>query len=722
MNRLRAGFTLVEMMVIAPIVILLIGSFVALLVNLTGEVMSSRGSNVLAYDVQDALNRIEQDVKLSTTYLSVTNIDIDGDSTANPVVPATRQGYGGTATTGSTVKFTNIAKSGGSNASLILNALATNDNPLSDTANYVYLANAPNTCDTVAEYSKNTPMSMNIVYFVDNNDTLWRRTIMPHNYNTASARCGTAAPWQQPSCTPGYNAASLPFCRTNDIKLVEGVRPVDFQITYYTSAGSTAASGAANNPADTSAAGDAVRNTALQSSPTVSVSIIARKTIAGREISQSGTVRTTRLDTNASSIATQETVTAPPATPNITNVISDGDNVTFTWPRVATATSYSLDYRVNGGAWISGGTAISNNSRSYTVTDGTHTDVVEARVRAANAAGSSAYKTSSITIPLWAPLILRNGWTEYPGHASPAYTKTKAGVVMFKGLIRNGAASIIAQLPEDYRPSGSLIFETSTNQVASRVNITMDGSVTSSAASGAWLALDGIHYMQSSTVQTGFTLSNGWVNYSPGSGGDWAQASYATDSIGRVHTRGLVRAGGTGGGTVIATLPAALNPSEYSHFVNQNADVNGHISINQSGQLVAKGGTNTWLALNTLTYPSAARTTGANCTTNWCNLTLLNSWVYYGSPYTAPQYTKSSDGIVMVKGLIRSGNTGAAIANLPAGFCPKERILMTTIGADVWARVDILPNTNPGTGCQIIPVGVSATWTTLDSVVFIAEQ
>ena len=51
------GFTLVEMMVIAPIVILAIGAFITLIVNLTGEIMSSRGSNMVTYNVQNALNQ-----------------------------------------------------------------------------------------------------------------------------------------------------------------------------------------------------------------------------------------------------------------------------------------------------------------------------------------------------------------------------------------------------------------------------------------------------------------------------------------------------------------------------------------------------------------------------------------------------------------------------------------------------------------------------------------
>ena len=39
------GFTVVELLVIAPIVILTIGAFVATIVNMTGEVLASRGAN-----------------------------------------------------------------------------------------------------------------------------------------------------------------------------------------------------------------------------------------------------------------------------------------------------------------------------------------------------------------------------------------------------------------------------------------------------------------------------------------------------------------------------------------------------------------------------------------------------------------------------------------------------------------------------------------------------
>lgn len=278
----KNGFTLVEMVAIAPIVILLIGTFIALIINLTGVVMSLRSSSILDYDVQDALNRIEEDTKLSTAFLAINNIDIS----------STKQGYGGTPTTGSTVNFTSVDKSstGGSTRSLILNNPVTNGNPLVQTSGLVYLANSPNTCDSVEIYSNNMPMSMNIVYFVDSSNTLWRRTILPSNYNTASIRCGPA-PWQQPSCINGYIATSLPFCKTTDMKLVEGVAPNDFITSYYTSTNTTTPDNIATSSTD-----DIARGAALNNTPTLVVSITAKKTIAGRDITSTGTLRVTRLD------------------------------------------------------------------------------------------------------------------------------------------------------------------------------------------------------------------------------------------------------------------------------------------------------------------------------------------------------------------------------------------------------------------------------------------
>lgn len=697
------------MMVIAPIVILLIGSFIALIVNLTGEVLSSRGSNSLTYDIQDTLNRIEADVKLSTTYLSVNNIALS----------ATKQGYGTDTTNGSTVNFTNIKKSGGSNASLILNGLVTNANPMSSATGLVYLANKPNDCSNLAEYSKNAPMTMNVVYFIDANNVLWRRVIMSSDYNNASVRCGTA-PWQQPSCIVGYKTATMPLCKTNDVRLLDGVAPSDFIIQHFSSADSTIPDSTTNNASIPS---DTTRGTALQSTPTVNISITSNKTVAGREITSSGSIRVTRLDTNASSIAIETAPTAIPSVPAVSAAVSDGHTVTFKWPAVSGATSYDLEYRINGGAWQSSAstTDISNSNRSYVVTSGNHTDTVEAHVRATNSFGDSTYGSAVQTIPLWAPLILINGWTDYAnGYNTAAYTKTKSGIVIFKGLIRNSGTpvpnDVVATLPRDYRPTGRLLFGTSTANAGNstaRIDISPSAQGTDvifgTGGGAGWYSLDTVRYVPHNPTGTKVTptLQNGFGVY----GGSFEPPTYTQDpTTKRVTIQGLLNNGNLANGTVIFTIPVALRPSLYQHHPSQSSSFS-HLGIDPASGLLAKGdGSTSYYSINTSYLPSSV--------TGWSSLALANNWAWYGGQFSTPQYVKTSDGLVQLKGLVSAGSTGydTAIATLPVGYRPKARILSAVANNGVYARIDILPNG------EIHFMGTSNSWYALDGIFFPAEQ
>lgn len=273
-NSSKAGFTLVEMLVVAPIVILAIGSFIAVIINLTGEVLSTRASNTVTYNIQDALDRIEDDITRSTGFLSTNSIAF---TAANP------QGSG---PVGSTNNFLSTNATDG--PSLILSALVTDGNPLSPTSRTVYLANQPNPCTTFDRYATNTPMTMNIIYFIDSQGTLWRRTVMPADYDNAAIRCGNA-PWQQPSCQLNYSSS---FCKTNDIKLVDKVGATGFKVEYFTSASSTLASTTAVSSDDT------VRATAISAMRSAKVTIGVTDSIAGRDISRSASVRATRLSGN----------------------------------------------------------------------------------------------------------------------------------------------------------------------------------------------------------------------------------------------------------------------------------------------------------------------------------------------------------------------------------------------------------------------------------------
>jgi len=678
------------MLVVAPIVILAIGAFLTVIISMTGEVLASRASNNLTYSVQDALNRIEQDVKMSSSFL------------ATNTVLGTAQGYNDDATS-----FTNIGSNG---TSLILNMVATTSNPVSTGSTYVYLKDKPNPC---AASQGNIPFTYNVVYYIKA-DTLYRRTLMPTNYtDTTNTVCNT--PWQQPSCSPTYmdaQAGSV-FCKTKDVQLVSGVKAEDFIVQYFNGEASTSQ----NSIASTSTS-IPDRNTALQSATTVGITINAKQDVAGRSVERTAIMRASRLDSNASAIATISADAAPVA-PKVTTTLGEPTDVTFTWPKVAAATGYTFEYELNNsGTWVSGFT--NQSTQQFKVTTATHKDIVKGRVTAINGALNSAYGTASITVPLWTSMNLQNNWVDYsPPFTSAGYTKTSSGLIVLKGMVRGGAGTI-GILPVGYRPTMNITFENSTNQAGGRVDVGPTGLVNLSVGSNAWFSLDGIAFMPASATFTVPTLQNGWVNYSPSSGDpNWQGAGYLTDSLGRVHTNGLVRAGTVTSPTTMFTLPVGLRPPEYLHMLNTVSGSVGHFGVNSNGNIEAKGYTNTYSSLQSMFYP-AGRATGTNCTTQWCNISLVNGWQHYGSPYATPQYTKSADGIVMLKGLINGGSSNAIqITTLPAGYCPAETLLLATSSAAAWSRLDVARQSN-GT-CIVVPAAGSTTWISLDNIHYIAE-
>ena len=669
------GFTIVELLIIAPIVILTIGTFITVIVNMTGEVLATRSSNVLAYSIQDALNRIENDVKLSTTFLAVNNVTL-----------ASPQGYDN-----GTANFANVDNGTNGNM-LILNTLATTGNPLSSSNGLVYLTNQLNACAS-PQVNQNTPMTMNIVYFVKNN-ALWRRTIAPSNYLTSG--CNT--PWQQPSCTTAGG-----FCKTQDVRLVDNINASDFVVQYF----NTAAATAANSIASDNSQSPSLRSAALQSTTTVGTSINVTKTAAGRSISQSGTIRVTRLDINASTIATAVPAVIP-AAPIVTGSFLTPDSGQFSWPAVPGASTYTVEQKINSGAWT---VAASNITATTYSISALRMNVVNARVTATSSAGSSVVSNvASVTIPAWNALVLQNNWSDYnQAYATSAYTKTSAGVVVLKGLIKRagtpGASETIATLPPGYRPSEQLIFQTSTSpNIASRVDVAANGDIILSAGDAGWLALDGIKFLPSGSGYTFTTLPllNGWAVYgSP----PWAMPAYTLDSSGRIHLKGLIKSG-TGN---IGTLPAGYVPSEQMYFPADATNAFGDFSITPSGTILPVKYTNPYFSIQAMFYRASF--------SGWTNLTLQNGWVVYPG-LTTPQYTKDTDGIVTVKGFIQSGTitSGTVIATLPAGYRPKEVILLGGAAWDAYSRIDILPNGD------IVARVVSAGWTSLDATTFMAEQ
>lgn len=254
------GFTLVEMLVVAPIVILVIGAFVSAIIFMTGNILATRSSGKLQYSVQDALNSIERDASLSSSYLATNNLVIQSP-----------QGYNN-----DTTAFHNADAVNGT--ALILNSYATTSSPLSSTQDFIYKS-SPNACNSGIA-NQNPKLMFNVVYFVKNN-ILWRRIVAPADYLTS----GCSAPWQQPSCAPGQTGS---YCLVQDEKLVEGVSAANgFIVSYY----DTPSSANSNTTASDSTQSDSVRQAILDKVGTIDVKISATSTVAGRSISQTASSR-----------------------------------------------------------------------------------------------------------------------------------------------------------------------------------------------------------------------------------------------------------------------------------------------------------------------------------------------------------------------------------------------------------------------------------------------
>ncbi len=688
----KKGFTVIELLIIAPIVVLFIGAFISVIVGMTGEVLTNKSANLLVYDIQDTLSRIDNDIKSSNSFLATNSVSITSP-----------QGYND-----ATSAFTNVGPNGNM---LILNSTATSTNPLSTSSGYIYLKNKPNDC-TSGSVDQNKSMPINIVYFVKNN-SLWRRTIMPNDYDTAG--CGEK-PWEQPTCTPGYTA---PFCETQDTKLLDNVDPGDFVVNYYTSESSQIADPISIDTASF----DSVRNASLVKMNTAVISLNIDKTTAGRAINRSESIRSTRIDTNVAAAETQPATTKPlpPTTINANIDPASPDSVIFEWGKSDGATSYDISKDIGSG-WVTASTGSNNTTITIKNYQGGSACV---RIYARNSAGQSTTNTSKcLDIPTWQPLVLQNGWRTYGGtYGSARYTKTSAGVVMLDGLIKTSTApatyDVISSLPASYRPSAKLMLSTETNaNTYSRIDVSTDGTISFIYGSGGWFSLSGISFISSSAEyipQTLTTFMNGWYDW----GTSWSPTSYVVDSLGRVHVQGLAGAGSFTNGAVIVRLPNSLIPSQYQHIWSRTAGSTGwgYVGLeyrNGGADIVAKAQGSAYLSLSIMYIPASYTDS------TWITPTLLSGWKWYGSIYSTPQYTKSSDGIVMLKGLINAGTAtaGTKIFTLPVGYRPSSRQLMGSVSVDLSYRIDVETD-----GSVYLQGGnINTGWLSLDTVRFLAEQ
>jgi len=693
MDYKNRGFTLVEMLIVAPIVILVIGIFISAIISMTGAVLVSRGANALSFSINDAMTRIDQDVKASGGFL------------AYSFTPLAGQGFNNTNL--DTTYFQNASVANGN--MLILNSYATDQNPLTPTRNVINLMNAPFGCSSPS-VNQNAKLMTNTVYFIKNINsvnTLWRRVLMPANYNNTTTTVCTPPPWQKPTCAVGVVSAN---CVANDQELVDGI--TGMTINYYDSSRNLISD--ASDPTKL----DAVRLAALQTAASVNVSITAQKILAGRTVTQSGSIRS--LGVQAPTMLTQPLNQSASAGNTATfNTAASGANMTIKWEQ-----SYD-----NGTTWTtvsggSGGTSIAYTTTATTnAMDGTLYHVIYT-----NSFGQAVSSPARLTVTSaagWNSLsgLYQNSWSDYnTGYNTGRYLKTTSGVVTLSGMIKRTGTpvqgEIIAVLPVGYRPSAPLIFGIATNpNVSGRVDVYPDGRIIYIFGDLTWFSLENVHFIAdsgrySSTLIN--TFMNGWTNY--GTNTAWGQASYIVDNIGRVNLQGLLTPGTRGDGLRIFDLPSDLLPSAYMHIPEQCNGFTGMSITYQTGYsaVLDKNLGSACFSINTMYYPAAYDA-------GWTGLTLQNSWAAYGTvggvTYSPPQYRKAADGLVSLRGLIKSGTItdDTIIATLPAGYRPGLRALFATYAVGAVGRVDI-----DSSGNIRWKSGANA-WYSLDGITFYAE-
>lgn len=444
----------------------------------------------------------------------------------------------------------------------------------------------------------------------------------------------------------------------------------------------------------------------VSSTPTATT--VSGSVSAGALLEARVRAHTSTGDSPWSPIASTTTALAAPV---VTLASSEGNAATFTWPAISGATSYRLDSRIGTASWVAGSPG---TSRSVTVV-GTHGETTAVRVVALSEHVTSSYGTASYAVPVWSPMALGGSWVNYGSVFAPAqFTRTSDQVVVLSGLIKGGdltSGTVLGTLPPRYRPTSTLLFSQVANGTTHiRIEVNSAGAVilrNAPATASGYVSLSGITFIPATATHTrsALTLNNGWSNY----GGSFSEAQVIEDSNGRVHLQGLINAGTTTPGTIMATLPTDLRSDVDQYLSALNST--GFSTVGFKNALGATSTTRTgWTSLQGLWYRSSA-------STKWTDLTPQSSWVRYHSLSPAVQYAKGTDGLVSLRGTVSGGATGSVIATLPPGMRPSQVEVFDVASNFGYGRLDVEPD-----GSIRVREGVTSAWVSLDSISFRATQ
>lgn len=247
-----SGFTLVELLVISPLLIILVAVLIGFFVALTGDALVSRERNTMVYGLQNALAEVENDIRFSNSIVYQTG--------PLPLGQGSDNNFSGES------QFTSNADV------LILELNATDKSPLDPSRKLLYYSNSPQPCSN-PEF--NDTVKHRVIYFLDGTN-LTKRSIVNFNGQTV---CGVSSPnssgiYQRNSCKTTNDST----CFTRDTVLAGDISDIDFK--YFL----TRTSQTPTTP------------TASTELSSVEVTIVGQKQSAGSTISQSVSLRAAKIN------------------------------------------------------------------------------------------------------------------------------------------------------------------------------------------------------------------------------------------------------------------------------------------------------------------------------------------------------------------------------------------------------------------------------------------
>lgn len=252
----NAGFTLIEVLVISPVLMVTLSVMVVLMINLSAANLISNNEIIMTVDTKTALSVIEDDINLSSAFL--TTKDAAFSDPYGPDGSGATWSYKGNSATSRV---------------LIARTYATTTSVKDPNKTPVYIDQYG--CG-IAVQTSNPTLRTNSVYFVSSGN-LYRRTLTDVSETLCSPQ------FQKQSCPPGIGNPNI-ICKANDALLVSNV--TNFDIRYYAASSDT-------TPMDVYSSNDP---NVLQPAKTVDVIISVSKTVAGETIGYSSSIKVSKIN------------------------------------------------------------------------------------------------------------------------------------------------------------------------------------------------------------------------------------------------------------------------------------------------------------------------------------------------------------------------------------------------------------------------------------------